>query len=239
MRGERNNQRQLSPADAATIGVLRSRPRVHVQTPAPTFGTNQLGLTPERDTLLFVPAAYAPSRPAPLMVMLHGAGGVADHSIALFQRWADESAALLLAPTSQRATWDVIMRAYGADVAVLDRALAHVFGHYNVDTSRLLIGGFSDGASYALSLGVINGNLFNHIAAFSPGFIAPTQATGSPRIYISHGTNDTVLPIERCSRRIVPRLQEARYDVVYHEFDGGHTILPDVIMEARTWFGAH
>ncbi len=31
--------------------------------------------------------------------------------------------------------------------------------------------GFSDGASYALSLGVPNGDLFTHIVAFSPGFM--------------------------------------------------------------------
>ena len=37
----------------------------------------------------------------------------------------------------------------------------------------------------------------------------PAVQRGAPRIYISHGTHDTVLPIDRCSRRIVPALQRA------------------------------
>ena len=45
-------------------------------------------------------------------------------------------------------------------------------------------------ASYALSLGIANGNLFSHVLAFSPGFLAPAGQTGSPRICVSHGTQD-------------------------------------------------
>jgi phospholipase/carboxylesterase len=98
------------------------------------------------------------------------------------------------------------------------------------------VGGFSDGASYALSLGIINGELFSHVLAFSPGFMAPTAQAGKPRFYISHGTEDRVLPIERCSRRIVPQLKRAEYDVVYKEFDGPHTIPADIVRESVKWF---
>jgi len=49
------------------------------------------------------------------------------------------------------------------------------------------IQGFSDGASYALSLGLTNGDLFTHVIAFSPGFAAPAEQRGRPRIYVSHG----------------------------------------------------
>ena len=45
-------------------------------------------------------------------------------------------------------------------------------------------------ASYALSLGIANGNLFSHVLAFSLGFLAPASQTGSPRIFVSHGTQD-------------------------------------------------
>lgn len=76
-----------------------------------------------------------------------------------------------------------------------DEALAHTFEHYTVDPSRVAIGGFSDGASYALSLGLGNGDLFRHIIAFSPGFAVPPRQLGSPRIFMSHGTKDRVLPI--------------------------------------------
>ena len=132
--------------------------------------------------------------------------------------------------------WDIILNKYGPDVSFIDAALAQTFSRYAVDAAHLAIGGFSDGASYALSLGLTNGDLFTHIIAFSPGFMSPAKLQGSLRIYISHGMHDQVLPIDRCSQRIVPQLERAGYDVRYHEFDGPHTVPLEVVSEAWEWF---
>jgi phospholipase/carboxylesterase len=140
----------------------------------------------------------------------------------------------VVAPESRKRTWDVIEGGYGPDVAFIDQALTKVFGLHPVDPARIALSGFSDGASYALSLGVINGELFDHIIAFSPGFMAPTTTADTPRIFISHGTHDEVLPIDPCSRRIVPALGRAGYDVDYHEFDGGHVVVPEMVERAVT-----
>ena len=96
--------------------------------------------------------------------------------------------------------------------------------------------GFSDGASYALSLGLTNGDLFTHVLAFSPGFMAPRKRRGKPRLFLSHGTRDRVLPIDPCSRRIVPQVRRAGYDVTYREFDGPHTVPDEIAREAVDWF---
>jgi phospholipase/carboxylesterase len=98
------------------------------------------------------------------------------------------------------------------------------------------VGGYSDGASYALSLGIANGDLFTHVMAFSPGFMTPAGQVGSPRIFVSHGTRDGWLPIESCSRRIVPRLEGAGYEVHYREFEGPHVVPPGIGHEAAGWF---
>ena len=37
-----------------------------------------------------------------------------------------------------------------------------------------------------------------------------------------------MLPIERCSRRLVPRLEANGYDVTYVEFAGGHEVPRDI-----------
>jgi predicted esterase len=124
----------------------------------------------------------------------------------------------------------------GPDVHRIDRLLTGLLGAYPV--RDLLIGGFSDGASYALSLGLANGDLFDGIIAFSPGFAAPPVTYGRPRVFVSHGTADRVLPIDRCSRRIVPRLTASGYDVTYHEFAGGHEVPDDVVRHALTWCDA-
>ncbi len=222
-------------APAASPARLQSRP-LNSSGKATEAGVLPLGLHAERDTLLYVPSTYQPDTPAPMLLLFHGAGGNAEQSIALVQSLADEAGLLLLAPASRQATWDVIREGFGEDVALIDQALAEVFDQYAVDPARLGVGGFSDGASYALSLGISNGDLFTHIIAFSPGFIAPAQQIGTPRLFISHGTRDDVLPIDVCSRRIVPQVERAGYDVTYQEFDGPHTVPPEIARQAVDWY---
>ncbi len=218
-------------------GRLEARPRL-TTAEAPARGLLPLGLGGKRDGFVYVPAGYRPEQPVPLVVMLHGAGGQARHALGILQSVADAEGFILLAPDSRGPTWDVIVDSYGPDVAFLNQALAQVFERYAVDPARVAIGGFSDGASYALSLGIANGDLFTHVLAFSPGFAAPPSQEGAPRIYVSHGKRDAVLPIDPCSRKLVPRLQSAGYDVRYHEFDGPHTVPGEIAREAVEWFTA-
>jgi phospholipase/carboxylesterase len=229
-----NEPRQGVSRKDTREGILLARP-TEVRHQA-SGGRHALQLGRARDGLLYVPLAYCPDRPAPFALLLHGAGGHASHGLALLQSFADASGLLLLAPESRRQTWDVILDAYGPDVTFIDRALAQTFQRYAVDPARVAVGGFSDGASYALSLGLTNGDLFTHVIAFSPGFMAPTRQQGSPRLFISHGTGDQVLPIEYCSRRLVPPLRRAGYEVRYREFDGPHTVPPAIAREAVAWF---
>ena len=104
-----------------------------------------------------------------------------------------------------------------------------------VPLSRVVLAGFSDGASYALSLGMTNGDVVDSVVAFSPGFEAAAELRGRPRVYVSHGPRDRVLPIDACSRRIVPRLRQRGYDVTYEEFDGPHEVPPEVRDAAAAW----
>jgi phospholipase/carboxylesterase len=69
--------------------------------------------------------------------------------------------------------------------------------------------------------------------------MAPAGRRGSPRVFVSHGTRDGVLPIDLCSRKIVPELKRADYDVHYREFDGGHTIPATIALEAVRRFAQH
>jgi phospholipase/carboxylesterase len=228
-------------ADVHQQGRLRARPGAEPGAEAPggaPVGLRPLGLAAERDGYLYVPPDYRPDSPGPLVLLLHGAGEDARDGLALLRGEADEAGLMLLALTSRDYTWDMIsLRGrFGPDVAAIDRALEETFSRYAVDPSRVAVGGYSDGASYALSLGLANGNLFTHVMAFSPGFLAPTGQVGSPRIFVSHGTRDGWLPIESCSRRIVPRLKGAGYEVSYREFDGPHVVPPGIGREAARWF---
>jgi phospholipase/carboxylesterase len=216
--------------DPARLHARSGQPRESVSP-----GLHQLGLTDSRDALLYVPISYQPERPAPFVLSLHGAGGDAQGGLYPLYDLADQSGLIILAPPSRRQTWDVILNSYGPDVAFIDAALQRAFAQCSVDPARCGIAGFSDGASYALSLGITNGDLFTAVLAFSPGFMAPTAQRDSPRIFVSHGIQDDVLPIDVTSRRIVPELERAGYQVRYREFDGPHTVPSDIAMEGLDW----
>lgn len=66
-------------------------------------------------------------------------------------------------------------------------------------------------------------------------FAAPAEPIGNPRIFISHGRRDQVLPIDRCGRRLARALRSTGYAVEYLEFDGGHDIPPGVAVAALDW----
>lgn len=219
-----------------TSGMLTARPGPLDDAPAGGWpvGEHRLGLGGERDGLLYVPPASS-GRPAPLALLFHGAGGDARMALELLVPLADDAGLILLAPDSRGATWDVLRGGYGPDVAFIDQALAHVFRRYAVAPGRIAVGGFSDGASYALSLGIMNGTLFTHVLAYSPGFMAPLHQEGEPRIFISHGQADEVLPIDVCSRRLVPLLEGAGYTLRYREFPGPHTVPPAIARESISW----
>jgi predicted esterase len=224
-----------STPDGAAAGRLASQPGAVTATPE-SPGLHEVDVGSSRPALLYVPTTYRPDAASPVLVLLHGAGGDARGGIDPLLASADEASVILIAPSSRRATWDVIGGEFGPDVTATDRALEHVFGRFSVDGTRLGIGGFSDGASYALSVGLTNGDLFTHVVAFSPGFSAEGEAVGRPRIFITHGVDDRVLPIDRTSRRLQPRLWDAGYDVVYEEFAGGHVVPADKARRALDWF---
>lgn len=209
-------------------GRLTARPRDGVKTTS--TGEIKLGLDRERDSILWLPQRAVES-PLPLFVMLHGATQSAGDMFWYLGNAPEETGVAVLAPYSRDTTWDAIGGGFGIDVEFLNRALERVFENVSIDPKRISIGGFSDGASYGISLGLINGDLFTSIVAYSPGFVIDGTPNSKPRIFISHGTNDGILPIDRCGRRIAAQLKARGYDVTFREFEGDHEIPADVVRE--------
>jgi predicted esterase len=219
--------------------------RLHARPPSAAIVPERQGVTPglhklplqvQRDSYIFAPKSYSAAHPGALVLLLHGAGGHAHDGLRVLLHLAEQEGLILAAPASHEATWDIIAgRRYGRDLALVDEVLDHVLRHYAVDSRRLAVGGFSDGASYALSLGLNNGDLFSHVLAFSPGFVGPGTRRGRPRVFISHGTRDRILPIDPCSRSIVRELRAQGYALDYREFEGEHVIPPEIAAAAVDW----
>ena len=195
-----------------------------------------LGFESHRDGLVYVPAGYGEKTPAPLMLLFHGAGGSGSRASGWFPL-ADAFGVVLLAPDSRdERSWDAVIGDWGPDVQFIARALRQTVERWTIDRGRMCAAGFSDGASYALSFGITAGDVFSHVAAFSPGLMTPREARGKPRIFMSHGTSDPVMPIDETSRRFVPALKKLGYDVTFREYDGRHNVPEPIVREAFAWF---
>jgi phospholipase/carboxylesterase len=227
----------LSLAAVAPLACAGAGTETVVQDNSPLGpGRHRLGLARGRDGVVIVPATYEASTPAPLLVMLHGAGGTGD-GVSTRVGLAEEFGVVVLAPDSRdQRTWDMIVGGgFGPDVDFIADAVATVKRRCAIDSGRITLAGFSDGASYALSLGLGAGDVYSRIIAFSPGIFQPPRTRGKPRIFISHGTDDNILPIGVTSHLFVPRLKQLGYDVAYEEFQGRHTIPPEILRKAFEW----
>lgn len=224
--------------DTYKRGRLTARPNNKtVKGESTATGVQPLNLGDKRDGSIYVPKGYHVNRPASLAVMLHGAGGQPEHGLSYLRKYADDKNMILIAPASRAPTWDIIAdESFDLDMIFIDQALALAFEAYAIDPSHIAVGGFSDGASYALCVGLSNGDLFSHIIAFSPGFFYTIERNGKPAVFVSHGMSDRVLPIEHCSRRIVPQLQGQGYKVNYQEFDGAHEVPDNIAKSGAEWF---
>lgn len=218
---------------------IAARPALPMATLPP--GAHNLGLGRAsyrgmlRDGTLYVPAKADSGTRVPLLVMLHGGGGQARDFHFMFPL-AEEFGIALLTLDARHNTWDGVDSPFGPDVLFIDTALRYTFEHAAIDPSRIALGGVSDGGMYALSVGMVNGDLFTHLIAVAPGFIrTPASPVGTPRIFLAHGTRDNVYDVSGSRSRLLPLLRRAGYDVVYHEFDGPHSLTPPAARMAVMW----
>ena len=222
------------PRHRADPGRLGFRP--HKPTRTITPGEHVLEDDNGRRSILFVPSTYDASKPAPFLLALHGATGSGDSMLRGTRPPAEKHGVIVLSPSSRDNTWDAIRGSFSTDVARIDRMLGDVFDQCAIDPRHLGVVGFSDGATYAISLGIINGDVFTHIIGHSAGFIIPGNIHGRPKVYMSHGRQDPILPIDQCGRRIAAQLTRQAYVLRFDEFDGGHMASPEIRETAMAWF---
>jgi predicted esterase len=195
----------------------------------------RLGRWTTRDGTLNIPPPAADRKSRPLLVLLHGGGGDADDFRYTFPI-GDETGVVILTLDSRDNTWDGVDSPFGPDVAFIDLALQYTFARVAIDPARIALGGASDGGFYALSVGMVNGDLFTHLIAVAPGrYVTLAPPVGRPRIFVAHGTRDNVYPAFLSRDIVVPKLKGAGYDVTYREFDGPHNIPPAIAREAMEW----
>ena len=201
----------------------------------------------------YVPAS-ASAHP-PLLVLLHGAGHRQAEMVEHFEPEAAKRGIVLLAPDSRGVTWDKVLDAE-APLSVdspIANAQSHSFGRtpdadrvekaigamariLPVDRARTVLAGFSDGATFALAMGMSRDHAFAAVIAWSPGIAIRTEnpARGR-RVFVSHGRSDPILKFAVTCGEIVPLLKSEGAEVTFVPFDGGHDApvwLKDTFLDA-------
>jgi predicted esterase len=222
----------VSGAEAGAQARLTARPQAEVVQALPA-GVSTLG----KGAFVYRPELDATVRPG-VIVLFHGAGGDARRFIELFRGEADRRRMLLISIQSTERTWDVVLRgsrdtwnvgraapvnAPGIDSRHVNAALNALFKKTPVDRDRVIAMGFSDGASYALSIGLRNDQLFSGVVALAPGFADETDFRRPQRIAVAHGQYDRILSFER-AERMTRDLGNRGYPVEFISFPGDHMV---------------
>jgi len=188
---------------------------------------------------LYVPETWDGRASMPLVVALHGGSGHGRDFLWSWLREARGRNVLVLSPTAQGRTWS-IMGGGDLDAESLKQAIESVAGRYPGERSRGLLTGMSDGATYALLLGLRDGPPFTHLAP-ACGVLHPmlfaeglAQAQGRP-IYLIHGALDWMFPVQM-ARMGRDALLAAGARVVYREIeDLSHTYPRDENPRILEW----
>ena len=190
---------------------------------------------------LYVPEDYDAGRAYPLVMALHGGSGNGGAFLWSWLRTARTRSAILVAPTALGSTWS--LRDPEQDSANIEAILGHVRERWNVDASRLLLTGMSDGGTFTLLSGLADSSPFTHLAPAATGFhpmllemAEPSRLAGLP-IYLIHGALDWMFDVGR-ARGVAQALAASGAKIVYREIDDlSHTYPRDENPRILDWLG--
>ncbi|MFP4056579.1 MAG: prolyl oligopeptidase family serine peptidase [Candidatus Brocadiia bacterium] len=199
---------------------------------------------PRRPCWLYVPRSTEATKTYPLVVVLHPAGLRGSRFAKIWGEAAEQTGEFLVAAPEcmdqEKRLWAF------ADEPQFLATVRKVISDYNVDPTRVLLTGFSQGGVYTYIFGLRNPQLFRAIAPVSGALLARPnpetrrileQARHVP-VYIAHGAADTRIPVER-ARAARDRLEKLGYTVHYRELPyHGHSYPHGESARIWAWFKA-
>ena len=142
------------------------------------YRESRLGISNDnRDGTLYVPKSYRAGTGMPVVMWLHGLAGSGEGSRGLFPL-AEELGFIVIAP-NRAGSPGAKIPGFDADVRFLGPAYRHVANLLDLDPDHVALAGVSDGAGYALSMGLAYGNVFQHLMVFSGGLMIPFATKAS------------------------------------------------------------
>ena len=170
---------------------------------------------------IFIPASYDGSKPAPLLVALHGMGGdensMFDGYKETLKREAERVGFIVACPKGRETA---SMYRGSAEQDVLD-VIKEVEGNYRIDLKRVYLMGHSMGGYGTWSVAMDHPELFAALGPISGG----GDINGMVKIknipeYVVHGDDDRTVNVNQ-SRRMVEAGKKAGANITYVEVPGG------------------
>jgi polyhydroxybutyrate depolymerase len=168
----------------------------------------------KRTFLTHIPPSYDKTRPMPLVIVLHGAGGTAFGMVKLtksgFNTLADKDGFIVIYPNGIEKRWndgrssdETKYRKHSDkidDVGFISALIDNQFRELNIDRKRVYVTGISNGAAMSHRLGC---ELSDKIAAIAPvagnisQHLLPECSPAQPiSVLVINGVNDPVVPWE-------------------------------------------
>jgi phospholipase/carboxylesterase len=238
---------RLSPVNQFFLDpTLRTDPelqRLLLQAPSrEDTGLLHFGAAERGGFWLYVPEHYRCDVAWPLVMALHGGSSTGRQFLWTWLRDARSRGAILVAPTSVGSTWALL--GPDADTPNLCRAIERIRSRWNVDATRLLLTGMSDGGTFTYLSGLGTQSPFTHLAPVAAAFhpmlaelADPDRLHGLP-IHIVHGTLDWMFPLE-LAQQAHAALASAGAAVTLREVDDlSHTYPRELNAAVLRWVAA-
>ena len=188
---------------------------------------------------LYVPEYYTPDRAWPLVMALHGGSGNGRGFLWSWLRDARSHGAVLVAPTATGSTWALMGE--DTDTPNLGRILGSVQARWNIDPTKLLLTGMSDGGTFCYVTGLESASPFTHLAPVAATFhplmaeIADAERLRGLPVYLVHGKLDWMFPVQ-VARQTQQALSAAGAEVTYRELDDlSHTYPREMNAPILNW----
>jgi phospholipase/carboxylesterase len=188
---------------------------------------------------LYVPEYYTPDRAWPLVMALHGGSGNGRGFLWSWLRDARSHGAILVAPTATGGTWALMGE--DTDTPNLARILSSVQARWNVDPTKLLLTGMSDGGTFCYVTGLERASPFTHLAPVAATFhplmaeMADAERLRALPVYLVHGKLDWMFPVQ-VARQTRAALSAAGAEVTYRELDDlSHTYPREMNAPILNW----
>jgi polyhydroxybutyrate depolymerase len=225
--------------------------REEVPTPARNYTDSMQSGGLERTYLVHVPPTSSTTKPMPLLIVLHGAGGTGQGMVSLtfggFNTLADNEKFIVVYPDGIDKQWNdgregdftVVDREEIDDVGFISALIDRLSQKHNIDGKRIYVTGMSNGAMMSYRLAC---ELSYRIAAVAPvcgamplDSVSQCSPVRPISVLVISGTEDRLVPWDGGSviggrGQVLSVPDSVKYWVTYNQCSA----TPEVTMEADT-----